>query len=79
MNETIFAGKMPILALRGLAIFPEQTVHFDVGRKKSVLALDAAMKGDQTILLIPQKDIIVDDPKLIDLHSIGTICKVKRC
>ena len=78
MNETIFAGKMPILALRGLAIFPEQTVHFDVGRKKSVLALDAAMKGDQTILLIPQKDIIVDDPKLIDLHSIGTICKVKQ-
>ena len=78
MNETIFAGKMPILALRGLAIFPEQTVHFDVGRKKSVLALDAAMKGDQTILLIPQKDIVVDDPKLIDLYNIGTICKVKQ-
>ena len=78
MNETIFAGKMPILALRGLAIFPEQTVHFDVGRKKSVLALEAAMKGDQTLLLIPQKDIIVDDPKLIDLHNIGTICKVKQ-
>ena len=78
MNETIFAGKMPILALRGLAVFPEQTVHFDVGRKKSILALDAAMKGDQTLLLIPQKDIVVDDPKLIDLYSIGTICKVKQ-
>ena len=78
MNEMIFAGKMPILALRGLAVFPEQTVHFDVGRKKSILALDAAMKGDQTLLLIPQKDIVVDDPKLIDLYSIGTICKVKQ-
>ena len=78
MTVTQYAGKMPILALRGLAVFPEQTVHFDVGRKKSVLALDAAMKGDQTLLLIPQKDIMVDDPKLIDLYSIGTICKVKQ-
>ena len=78
MNEVFYAGKMPILALRGLAVFPEQTVHFDVGRRKSVLALDAAMKGDQTLLLIPQKDILVDDPKLIDLYSIGTVCKVKQ-
>ena len=78
MKETIFAGKMPILALRGLAIFPEQTVHFDVGRAKSVRALEMAMKGDQTLLLIPQKDMSVDDPKLIDLYSIGTIVKVKQ-
>lgn len=78
MNEVFYAGKMPILALRGLAVFPDQTVHFDVGRKKSVMALDAAMKGDQTLLLIPQKDILVDDPKLIDLYAIGTVCKVKQ-
>ena len=51
---------MPILALRGLTVFPDQTVHFDVGRKKSVLALEAAMKKDQRILLIPQKDILVE-------------------
>ena len=44
MSETIYAGKMPVLALRGLTVFPEQTVHFDVGRMKSVLALEAAMK-----------------------------------
>ena len=78
MTETIYAGKMPILALRGLAVFPEQTVHFDVGRKKSALALEAAMKADQTLLLIPQKDTLVDDPKLIDLYPIGTIVKVKQ-
>ena len=78
MTETIYAGKMPILALRGLAVFPEQTVHFDVGRKKSVLALEAAMKADQTLLLIPQKDILVDDPRLIDLYPVGTIVKVKQ-
>ena len=78
MNETIFAGKMPILALRGLAVFPDQTVHFEVGRVKSVKALDFCMKGDQTLLLVPQKDLAVDDPKLIDLYPIGTIVKVKQ-
>ena len=78
MTETIYAGKMPILALRGLAVFPDQTVHFDVGRPKSVKALEAAMKQDQTLLLIPQKDILVDDPKLIDLYQVGTVAKVKQ-
>ncbi len=78
MAETLYAGKMPVLALRGLAIFPEQTVHFDVGRKKSILALDAAMKQNQTLLLIPQKDLLVDDPKLVDLYPIGTVVKVKQ-
>ena len=78
MTETLYAGKMPILALRGLAVFPDQTIHFDVGRPKSVRALEAAMKQDQTLLLIPQKDILVDDPKLVDLYSIGTVAKVKQ-
>lgn len=78
MSEISYAGKMPVLALRGLAIFPEQTVHFDVGRTKSAMALDFAMKKDQTLFLVPQKDILVDDPKLIDLYSIGCIVKVKQ-
>ncbi len=78
MSEMLYAGKMPILALRGLAVFPEQTIHFDVGRSKSVRALEAAMKQDQTLLLIPQKDILVDDPRLIDLYAIGTVAKVKQ-
>lgn len=78
MTETIYAGKMPILALRGLAVFPEQTIHFDVGRNKSVLALEAAMKQDQVLLLIPQKDLLQDDPKLADLYAIGTVAKVKQ-
>ena len=78
MTETIYAGTMPILALRGLVVFPEQTVHFDVGRKKSTLALEAAMKADQMLLLIPQKDLAVDDPGLADLYSMGTVAKVKQ-
>ena len=77
-EEKLYAGKLPILALRGLTVFPDQTVHFDVGRAKSVLALEAAMKVDQTIFLVPQKDLLVDDPKLADLYPIGTVAKVKQ-
>ncbi len=78
MTETYYAGKLPILALRGLAVFPGQTVHFDVGRAKSVQALEAAMKQEQKILLIPQKDMLIDDPKLVDLYPIGTVATVKQ-
>ncbi len=78
MSEFAYAGEMPVLALRGLAIYPEQTVHFDVGRTKSAMALDAAMKKDQILFLVPQKDILVDEPKLSDLCPVGTIAKVKQ-
>ncbi len=78
MAEKLISGKLPILALRGLAVYPDQTVHFDVGRHKSVLALDAAMKADQTLLLIPQRDLTMDDPGLDDLYTIGTVARVKQ-
>ena len=78
MSEMIYAGKMPVLALRGLAVFPDQTVHFDVGRVKSALALEEAMKGDQMLLLIPQKNIVDDDPGYSGLFTIGTVVKVKQ-
>ena len=78
MTEQLVSGKLPVLALRGLAVFPDQTVHFDVGRKKSVLALEEAMKKDQTLFLVPQKDLLVDDPRLSDLYAVGTVVKVKQ-
>ena len=78
MTEQIVSGKMPVLALRGLTVFPDQTVHFDVGRHKSILALDAAMKGDQNIFLVPQKDIMDNDPPLEGLYQIGVVAKVKQ-
>ena len=78
MDEKWIAGELPVLALRGLAVFPDQTVHFDIGRPKSIKALETAMKGDQLILLIPQKDIVVDDPDLSGLYTIGTVVKVKQ-
>ncbi len=51
---------MPVLALRGLMVFPHMVLHFDVGRPKSVAALQEAMMNDQKIFLVAQKD--VDDP-----------------
>ena len=78
MSELISVGNMPILALRGLVVFPDQTIHFEVGRMKSVLALEEAMKGDQNLLLIPQKDIAVDDPDWNDLYPMGTVAKIKQ-
>ena len=55
MSEQFVSGRLPVLALRGLAVFPEQTVHFDIGRVKSALALEEAMKRDQVLMLVPQK------------------------
>ena len=78
MSELYVSGKMPVLALRGIAVFPEQTVHFDIGRVKSALALEAAMKKDQTLLLVPQKSIVDDDPDLKQLYPIGTVVKIKQ-
>ena len=78
MSEMITSGVMPVIALRGLAVFPDQTIHFEVGREKSVMALDAAMKKDQMLMLVPQRDITKDDPQLKDLHPIGTVARVKQ-
>ncbi len=78
MSEILTPIRMPILALRGIAVFPEQTVHFDIGRLKSALALEEAMKHDQTLMLIPQKNILDDDPGLDALYPIGTVVKVKQ-
>lgn len=78
MGEQFVSGRLPVLALRGLAVFPDQTVHFDVGRVKSALALEYAMKHDQLLLLVPQKNILEDDPDVTGLYPIGTLVKVKQ-
>lgn len=78
MNESVILEKMPILALRGMTVFPEQTVHFDIGRVKSALALEEAMKHDQSIFLVSQKNIVDDDPDFKDLYPIGTVAKIKQ-
>ena len=78
MSDILISQQMPILALRGLTVFPEMVVHFDIGREKSILAMEAAMNEEQTIFLVTQKDVFVDDPKQKDLYEVGTVAHIKQ-
>ncbi len=69
---------IPMIPLRGLVVFPNMSLHFDVGRKKSITALNTAMKNGQRIFLVSQKDASCDDPKIDDLYKIGVICEIKQ-
>ena len=68
----------PLLPLRGINAFPNLTLHFDVGREKSVQALRAALEKEQNLFLTSQKDMEVSNPEEADLYSIGTMCKVQQ-
>ncbi len=78
MNEVIRSEILPVLALRGMTAFPNTVMHFDVGREKSVRALERAMSKDQRILLVTQKDVLVDDPSFDDLYPVGTVVHVRQ-
>ena len=69
---------MPALAMRGLVMMEKMSLHFDVGRKKSMLALQQAMAGDKQIFLTAQKDVLVDDPKEKDLYAVGVVAVIKQ-
>ena len=68
----------PCVPLRGISIFPDTIVHFDIGRDKSVRALEAAMAGDKLLFVSSQKDENVLIPTFNDIYEVGTIVKVKQ-
>ncbi|MCH4890393.1 endopeptidase La [Acidaminobacter sp. JC074] len=70
--------EIAVIPLRGLTIFPYMVIHFDVGREKSIKALEEAMIQNQKIFLTTQKSIETDDPTIDEIHEIGTLCKVKQ-
>ena len=69
---------IPVLPLRGVTIFPEMVMHFDVGREKSLKAIEEAMKQNEMILAVSQRDADVDEPKREDLYEIGTLVEIKQ-
>lgn len=69
---------LPLIPLRGLTVFPNMVIYFDVGREKSIEAVEKAMAGDQKIFLAAQKDIDIDNPSEDDIFNIGTICEIKQ-
>ncbi|WP_291575187.1 endopeptidase La [Clostridium sp. UBA4548] len=70
--------KLPVIPLRGVNIFPHMVLHFDVGREKSVAAVEEAMSTDQKIFLVAQRDAKVEEPSADEIYNIGTICHIKQ-
>ena len=72
------AVALPVLALRGLMVFPHMVLHFDVGRNKSISALEQSMMENQRVFLVAQRDADVDDPGVEELCRVGTIATIKQ-
>nr|WP_325218312.1 endopeptidase La [uncultured Oscillibacter sp.] len=69
---------MPVLALRGLTVFPHMNLTFDVERPISIAALERAMEGDQEVFLVTQREIGVERPEEKDLYPIGTVSHIRQ-
>jgi ATP-dependent Lon protease len=69
---------LPLLPLRGVIVFPNMVMHLDVGRERSVNALEQAMMEDNKILLVSQKEARIDEPAPEDLYTMGTIAQIKQ-
>ncbi len=80
MNQscTTTETKLPMIPLRGTVIFPDTVVHFDVGREKSVQAMNTALEGDSRLFVVTQKSSMKDEPGIQDLYMVGTIVRIKQ-
>ena len=70
--------RFPLLPLRGLLVYPSMVLHLDVGREKSVRALEKAMVDDNLILLCSQSEVNIEEPSKEDIYRIGTVVKVRQ-
>lgn len=78
MTSGLSYKSIPVIPLRGIVVFPQLRFHFEVGREKSIAAVDRAMNDDQRVLLITQVDINQDEPKIEDLYNIGVVALIKQ-
>ena len=69
---------LPAIALRGLVVFPNNVVHFEVGRAKSIAAIEAAMHGNSSVFLVAQRETDTEEPNLKDLYSYGVVAEIKQ-
>ena len=70
--------RLPLVAMRGLVVFPEMVMHFDVAREKSINAIKAAYKSDKRVFLTAQKDVFIEEPEMKDLYRYGVIAEVRQ-
>ncbi len=78
MNESMETISLPVVALRGLVMFPEQLLHFDVGRAKSISAVQRASSHGNTVFLVSQKSLNVENPSEADLYQFGVVAKIDQ-
>ena len=69
---------LPVIALRGLVVFPNNVVHFEVGREKSIAAIEAAMHGNSSVFLVAQQEMDTENPSREDLYAYGVIADIKQ-
>ena len=72
------AMHLPVVALRGLVVFPNNVVHFEVGREKSIAAVEWAMANNSNVFLVAQKSMDTTEPQQADLFSYGVVAEVKQ-
>ena len=77
-REEVVREVLPCIPLRGVSIFPHTVVHFDIGREKSIRALENAMASDKLMFVATQKDENILIPKVEDMYEIGTVVRVKQ-
>ena len=70
--------RLPLIPLRGLTVFPGVVIHFDVGRQKSIAAIENAMAGGQLVFLSYQMDSLIENPEKDDISKIGVVAEVKQ-
>ena len=79
MNNEKMEISVPVIATRGIIVFPQQDIMIEVGREKSIRAVEEAEeKFDGHVWLVCQKDIMVDNPAPSDLYTFGTLCRIKN-
>ena len=69
---------MPMVAMRGVVIFPKMVMHFDVAREASIQAVNAAYASDHQLFLVAQRDIFIEEPEQKDLYEFGVIAEVRQ-
>ena len=74
---TIHKENIPLLPLRGVIVYPTMLLHIDVGRERSIFAIEHSLAGDHQIFLATQKDLNLEDPEKEDLHEVGTLAYIK--
>ena len=77
-KRTPLTAALPVVAMRGVVIFPGMTLHFDVGRKKSVAALKTALNGDRNIFLVAQRDMSEEEPAFTNLCPVGVVAEIRQ-